>query len=221
MLFSFSNPSVAKPTSQLILQPFRRFTYVTGTSHTSPGKLPMPLSFIFSDLQLQPWATISNNTLITTYNLYLLFLLHYTHWGRRLIGISGSLTWSKTLMELMFNPCGEFRWSLEGPVSQIHSPHLLIGAPGIFSDFLKVCSDAKERERVGCGKQREAIEPINSPVKQQPWFLSLWWKTCLRQKCSLGFSACNEGPAFGQNSLMMIHILIQYRKNEVTYCIQN
>ena len=25
----------------------------------------------------------------------------------------------------------------EGPVSQIHSPHLLIGAPGIFSDLLR------------------------------------------------------------------------------------
>ena len=43
----------------------------------------------------------------------------------------------KTLMELIFNPCDEFRWSSEGPVSQIHSPHLLIGAPGIFSDLLR------------------------------------------------------------------------------------
>ena len=52
------------------------------------------------------------------------------------IGISGSLIWSKTLMELIFNPCGEFRSSPEGPVSQIHSPHLLAGAPGSFSDLL-------------------------------------------------------------------------------------
>ena len=35
------------------------------------------------------------------------------------------------------NPCGEFRWSPEGPVSQIHYPHLLSGAPGIFSDLLR------------------------------------------------------------------------------------
>ena len=49
--------------------------------------------------------------------------------------ISGSLIWSKTLMELIFNPCGEFRWSPEGLVSQIHSPHLQAGAPGIFSDL--------------------------------------------------------------------------------------
>ena len=52
-------------------------------------------------------------------------------------GISGSLIWSKTLMELIFKPCGEFRWSPEGPVSQIHSTHLHVGAPGIFSGLLR------------------------------------------------------------------------------------
>ena len=52
-------------------------------------------------------------------------------------GISGSQIWSKTLRELIFNPCGEFQWSPEAPVSQIHSPHLLFGAPGIFSDILR------------------------------------------------------------------------------------
>ena len=54
-----------------------------------------------------------------------------------MIGISGTLIWSKTLMELIFNPCGEFRWSPESPVSQIRSPHLQAGAPGIFSDLLR------------------------------------------------------------------------------------
>ena len=34
---SFSNPSVALPTSQLILQSFRRFTYVTTHSPTLPS----------------------------------------------------------------------------------------------------------------------------------------------------------------------------------------
>ena len=38
---SFSNPSVASPTSQLILQPFFRFSYVTGSSLTSPGEPPI------------------------------------------------------------------------------------------------------------------------------------------------------------------------------------
>ena len=39
---SFSNPSAALPTSQFNLQPFRCFTYVIGTSPTSPGEPPMP-----------------------------------------------------------------------------------------------------------------------------------------------------------------------------------
>ena len=47
------------------------------------------------------------------------------------------LIWSKTLMELIFNPCGKFRSSLEGPVNRIHTPHLLAGAPGIFSELLR------------------------------------------------------------------------------------
>ena len=38
---SFSNPSVASPTSQLILHPYFRFSYVTGFSLTSPGEPPI------------------------------------------------------------------------------------------------------------------------------------------------------------------------------------
>ena len=52
-------------------------------------------------------------------------------------GISGSLIWSKTPMELIFNLSGEVLLSEEGPVSQIHSAHLHIGAPGIFSYLLR------------------------------------------------------------------------------------
>ena len=42
---SFSNPSVALPTSQLILQPFRRFTYVTAHSPTLSLLHPRHSSF--------------------------------------------------------------------------------------------------------------------------------------------------------------------------------
>ena len=62
---------------------------------------------------------------------------YYVGKGGRVIGICGSLIRSKTLMALIFNRCGEFRWSPEGPVSQIHSPHFDDGAPGIFSDLLR------------------------------------------------------------------------------------
>ena len=54
-----------------------------------------------------------------------------------MIGISRSPIWSKTLTELIFNPCSEFRLSPEGPVILIHSAHLQAGAPGIFSDLLR------------------------------------------------------------------------------------
>ena len=40
-------------------------------------------------------------------------------------------------MELIFNPCGEFRSIPEGTVSHTHSPHLHVGAPGMFTDLLK------------------------------------------------------------------------------------
>ena len=43
---------------------------------------------------------------------------------------------SSKAIELIFNPYGEFRWSPEGPVSQIHSPHLHAVAPGIFSNLV-------------------------------------------------------------------------------------
>ena len=45
-------------------------------------------------------------------NLFICSQAYSLAWGRgarRVIGISGSLIWSKTLMELIFNLCGEFR----------------------------------------------------------------------------------------------------------------
>ena len=38
---SFSNPSVASPTSQFILRPFFRFSYVTSSSVNSPNEPPI------------------------------------------------------------------------------------------------------------------------------------------------------------------------------------
>ena len=68
------------------------------------------------------------------------------------------------------NTCGEFRWSPEGPVSQIHSPHLLVGAPRIFLDLLRF---------VQVRKATGGYRTYSSLVKLQPRFLSLQWKTCL------------------------------------------
>ena len=60
------------------------------------------------------------------------------NWGQNVVEISGSVIWSKILMEVIFNPCSEFRLSPEGPVNQIHAPHLLAGVPVIFSDLLRL-----------------------------------------------------------------------------------
>ena len=86
--------------------------------------------------------------------------------GERVIGISGSLIWSKTPMELIFNPCSEFRRSPEGPVSQIHSPYLHADAPGNFSDLFRSVQMLKREWCAG------------SNGKLQPGFLSLWWMAC-------------------------------------------
>ena len=81
-------------------------------------------------------------------------------------------------MELIFNSCGEFQWSPEGPViSQIHSPHLLVGASGIFSDLLRSVQILKRE--MDPEKQRKATAPIQSLVNLKSCFLSLRWRTCL------------------------------------------
>ena len=110
----------------------------------------------------------------------------------KVIGISGSLIWSKTLMELIFNPCGDFRWSPEGPVSQIHSLHLHVGAPGTFSDLLRSVQMLKrEWGEESNGKLMHLFIPSKTatlvpefvaedlPLAElQPWFLRLQWRTC-------------------------------------------
>ena len=50
--------------------------------------------------------------------------------------MGAKVDWDFRISDLI-NPCGEFRWSPEGPVSQIQSPNLLVGAHGIFSDLLR------------------------------------------------------------------------------------
>ena len=83
---------------------------------------------------------------------YLKLICIYSR-GRRVIGILGSLIWSKTLMELIFIPCGEFRWSPKGPIKQIYSLHL---------HAFKVFADSEEREsgvRRATGSYLTSIDP--------------------------------------------------------------
>ena len=78
-LCSFSNPSVASPTSRFILQPFLRFSYVTSSSLNSPGELcsfsNISVTSPTSQLILQPFRRF---TYVTAHSTTLLSL-HLRH----------------------------------------------------------------------------------------------------------------------------------------------
>ena len=70
-----------------------------------------------------------------------------------MIGISGSLTWSKTLMgQIFLTPVLNFGKVRRAQLAKSTLLTSLLGPWDILRSF-KVCSDAKER--VGCGKQRK------------------------------------------------------------------
>ena len=116
--------------------------------------------------------------------------------GQRVIGISGSLIWPETLMELIFSPYGDFRVQL---VKSILLTSMLV-PPGIFPDLLRSVQMLKRE----WGAERNGKLLL---VKLQPCILSLQWKACLRQNCSLGSCACSKEPALGQNTLMMMMMM--------------
>ena len=53
---SFSNPSVASPTSQFILLSLFRFSYVTSSSLNSPGEPPMERNKVLDKWQVKIYA---------------------------------------------------------------------------------------------------------------------------------------------------------------------
>ena len=77
---------------------------------------------------------------------------------------------------LIFNPCGEFRWSPEDQVSQIHFPLFHVGGPGIFPDHLRSVQMLKREW--GAGSNRKLLH-LFITSKSATGFLSLQWKTCL------------------------------------------
>ena len=87
--------------------------------------------------------------------------------------LSGLKPWWNIYLTSVVN-FGEVRKAQLAKSTLLTSTFVPLGCYQIFN----ICPDAKER--VGCGKQREATAPIQSLVKLQPWFLSLRCKTCLR-----------------------------------------
>ena len=154
MKSSFSNLSVTSPTSQLIFQPFRCFTYVTVHSATLLQLLLSHKLFTyltwraahafnvyflrdylkdrvlnktsgFQECNFQKDSCYSKCSSSERYrqiqfkviqkvhtnlsNLQMVWNITILQQELRVIGNSGSLIWSKTKIELVFNPCGEFR----------------------------------------------------------------------------------------------------------------
>ena len=122
-----------------------------------------------------------------------------------MIGVSGSVIWSENPMELIFNPRGKFRWSPEGPVSQIHSPYLHAGCLGIFSDLLR--SDQmlnRECDAESNGKLPYLFIPSKTAT------LIPKFAVCFGQNCGLCAWIYSEIPALGQINLMMMMIYINF-----------
>ena len=116
-----------------------------------------------------------------------------------------SLICSKNPDETDINPFGEFRWNPEGPVSQIHSPHLHFEAPGIFSALSRSVQMLK---REWGAKATGSYRTYSSLVKLQTWLLSYGGKPAFVQNCSISAWVCSERPALRQNALMMMIIII-------------
>ena len=130
----------------------------------------------------------SNGKLPLLYNPWWNYSLGYRVCdGRTVIAISGSLIWSKTLMELWW-----ISVKSEDPVSQICSPHLFAGAPGMFSDLLRSVQMLKREWDAGSNRKLPylfiiskiatlvpefAVEDLPL-IELQPWFLHLQQRTC-------------------------------------------
>ena len=101
-------------------------------------------------------------------------------------------------MELIFNHCGEFRLCPEGPASQIHCPHLRVGDSGIFPDLFKSVQILKREWGAERNKKLPHLFISTKTASFVPEFavedLPFW------QNCSLGFCACSEEAALGQNT---------------------
>ena len=115
--------------------------------------------------------------------------------GRRVIGISGSLIWSKPRWNWFLTPVMNFGEVRRVQLAKYTHPTSKLVPLGSFM----VCSDAKER--VGCGKQREASVSI-IPNKTATW--DCGGRPAFVLNCGLRASICSERPALGQNTLTMM-----------------
>ena len=68
---------------------------------------------------------------------YISAILMAIYGGEGWLGFPDLWSGQKPWWNRYLTPVVNFRWNPEGSVSQIHSPHLHVGAPGIFLDLLR------------------------------------------------------------------------------------
>ena len=134
---SFSNPSVASPTSQLILQPFRRFTYVTTHSPTLPLLYLRHNSFSNPSVASPTSHSFSNPSVaLPTLQLILQPFRRFTY----------VITHSPTLQLLHLRHCSFSSPSFASLTSQVFTYVTWRAAHAAYEDYQVLPGIAKELE---------------------------------------------------------------------------
>ena len=122
------------------------------------------------------------------------------------IGSSDSLIWSETMMELIFNPSGEFRLSPEDLVSQTTLLTSTLGKP-LSSPWVPwyVFRSVQMLTREWGAENNGKLPHLFMPSKTATSVPDLQWKTCLWTELNLGSCVCTERPSLGQNTLVMMN----------------
>ena len=97
---SFSNTSVASPTSQLILQSFFRFSYVTGSSLTSLGEPPM--GSIYHSLYYKALCYYWNS-ITSIKRLWIALSRHFSYFHIYLFILNSKIAYIQLLNTIIYN----------------------------------------------------------------------------------------------------------------------
>ena len=128
--------------------------------------------------------------------------------GRRVIGISGSLIWSKTLMELIFNLGGEFRDVRRAQLAK----STLLTSTWCPWDLLGSWRTVQILKGEWGAESNGKLPHLFITSELFPWLLSLRWKTCLWADLQLWCLSLQWKTRTWQNTLMMMIMIISNNK---------
>ena len=129
----------------------------------------------------------------------------------RMIGISGTLICSKILIELYLIAVVNFGEIRRAQLNKFTLLTSTLG-PWVFSDIWRSIQMLKKESlmRKAAGSYRTYL----SPVKLQPWFISLQWKTCLWTQPRPWFLRLQWKTTLGQNILIILFLNLLFRARQ-------